>query len=294
MKTLIEYILENQIVGFNGKSNSNYGECIILAGGPGSGKGFIKNKINAQFKTYDVDDLKIKYQKLLHQGKLKDKLKDFDFNNPNDVTELHMRVREHGWKEKQIDMIFRNKYNPDKEASNSKILPNLLFDKVSKEITDITEVALRAKTLGYNVTIIWVLCNLETAKMNNKVRNRTVSEEKVLIPGHNNCYQTMTKLLNNEYKNFNDIIDNAWIGYSAGFGRKLSGKYAKGPVVKIKKDEDGNFIFNQKELVDDFLSEQQPVDKEQLQFNLDNHKRYKMTQKFCEMEKVDIKEKEAA
>ena len=294
MKTLIEYILENQIVGFNGKSNSNYGECIILAGGPGSGKGFIKNKINAQFKTYDVDDLKIKYQKLLHQGKLKDKLKDFDFNNPNDVTELHMRVREHGWKEKQIDMIFRNKYNPDKEASNSKILPNLLFDKVSKEITDITEVALRAKTLGYNVTIIWVLCNLETAKMNNKVRNRTVSEEKVLIPGHNNCYQTMTKLLNNEYKNFNDIIDNAWIGYSAGFGRKLSDKYAKSPVVKIKKDENGNFIFNQKELVDDFLSEQQPVDKEQLQFNLDNHKRYKMTQKFCEMEKVDIKEKEAA
>lgn len=293
MKTLTEYILENQVIGFNGKSNSNYGECIILAGGPGSGKGFIKNKINAQFKTYDVDDLKIKYQKLLHQGKLKDELKDFDFSNPNDVSELHMRVKEHGWKEKQIDMIFRNKYNPDKEASNSKILPNLLFDKVSKEITDITEVALRAKTLGYNVTIIWVLCNLDTAKINNRVRNRYVDEEKVLIPGHQNCYQTMTKLLNNEYKNFNDFIDNVWIGFSAGFGRKLEGQYEKSPVIYIKKDNEGNFIFNQ-DIVDKFLAKQQPIDYRQLKFNLDNHKRYDMTKNFCKIEKINLKEKEAA
>lgn len=293
MKTLTEYILENQIIEFNGKSNSNYGECIILAGGPGSGKGFIKNKINAQFKTYDVDDLKIKYQKLLHQGKLKDELKDFDFGNPNDVSELHMRVKEHGWKEKQIDMIFRNKYNPNKEASNSKILPNLLFDKVSKEITDITEVALRAKTLGYNVTIIWVLCNLDTAKINNRVRNRYVDEEKVLIPGHQNCYQTMTKLLNNEYKNFNDFIDNIWIGFSAGFGRKLEGKYEKSPVIYIKKDNEGNFIFNQ-DIVDKFLAKQQPIDYRQLKFNLDHHKRYDMTKNFCKIEKVNLKEKEAA
>lgn len=293
MKTLTEYILENQIIEFNGKSNSNYGECIILAGGPGSGKGFIKNKINAQFKTYDVDDLKIKYQKLLHQGKLKDELKDFDFGNPNDVSELHMRVKEHGWKEKQIDMIFRNKYNPNKEASNSKILPNLLFDKVSKEITDITEVALRAKTLGYNVTIIWVLCNLDTAKINNRVRNRYVDEEKVLIPGHQNCYQTMTKLLNNEYKNFNDFIDNVWIGFSAGFGRKLEGQYEKSPVIYIKKDNEGNFIFNQ-DIVDKFLAKQQPIDYRQLKFNLDHHKRYDMTKNFCKIEKVNLKEKEAA
>ena len=91
MKDLKQFIFENTVVNF-GKNTSNYGECIILAGGGGSGKGFIKNKINANFKSYDVDDLKLKYQKLLKQGKLQDKLKDFDFSNPDDVTELHMRV----------------------------------------------------------------------------------------------------------------------------------------------------------------------------------------------------------
>ena len=101
MKDLKKFILENTVVDF-GKATSTYGECIILAGGGGSGKGFIKNRINANFRTYDVDDLKFKYTKLLKQGKLQDKLKDFDFSNPDDVTELHMRVKQHGWKDKQI------------------------------------------------------------------------------------------------------------------------------------------------------------------------------------------------
>ena len=56
MKNLKQFITENTVVDF-GKTTSNYGECIILAGGGGSGKGFIKNRINANFKTYDVDDL---------------------------------------------------------------------------------------------------------------------------------------------------------------------------------------------------------------------------------------------
>lgn len=293
MKTLKQFIIENTVVDF-GKSNSNYGECIILAGGGGSGKGFIRDKINANFKSFDVDDLKIKYQKLLHQGKLNDELKDFDFSNPNDVTELHMRVKEHGWKDKQIDLIFRNKYNPDKEASNSKILPNLLFDKVSDKIDDITEVALRAKTLGYNVTVVWVLCNLETAKINNRIRKRYIDENKILIPAHKRCYENMTKLFGNGYPEFNDFIDNAWIGYSAGFGRRLEGKYEKSPIIKIKKDESGKFIFNKKQMVDEFLSKQQPIDYKELKSNIDNHKRYEMTKKFCEIENIKIKEKEAA
>ena len=293
MKTLKQFIIENTVVDF-GKSNSNYGECIILAGGGGSGKGFIRDKINANFKSFDVDDLKIKYQKLLHQGKLNDELKDFDFSNPNDVTELHMRVKEHGWKDKQIDLIFRNKYNPDKEASNSKILPNLLFDKVSDKIDDITEVALRAKTLGYNVTVVWVLCNLETAKINNRIRKRYIDENKILIPAHKRCYENMTKLFGNGYPEFNDFIDNAWIGYSAGFGRRLEGKYEKSPIIKIKKDESGKFIFNKEQMVDEFLSKQQPIDYKELKSNLDNHRRYEMTKKFCEIENIKIKEKEAA
>lgn len=291
MKTLIDFINENTVIGFKRKTPT-YGECIILAGGPGSGKGFIKNIIDADFRTFDVDDLKKKYLQMLNQGRLKDELKDFDFKNPEDVTELHMRVKDHGWKDKQINLIFRNKYNTEKEANNSKLLPNLLFDRVSGKIEDITEIATRAKTLGYNVTVVWVLCNLEVAKLNNKIRERYVDEEKVLIPNHKAAYNTLTDLFNNKYTHFNDYIDNAWLGYSAGFGRKLGGKYEKSPTLKIKKDNEGNWLFNQKEMVDDFLKEKQPIDLDELRkiYKSGNRVRKSMADEFIKIENINKEE----
>ena len=288
MKHLLDFINENTVIGFK-KKTPTYGECIILAGGPGSGKGFIKNKIDADFKTYDVDELKKTYIKMLNQGKLNDELKNFDFKNPEDVTELHMRVRDHGWKEKQINLIFRNKYNTEKEANNSKLLPNLLFDRVSGKIEDITEIATRAKTLGYNVTLVWVLCNLEVAKINNKVRERYVDEKSVLLPNHKAAYSTLTDLFNKKYPNFNDYIDTAWIGYSAGFGRKLDGKYEKSPIIKVKKDNEGNWIFNQEEMVDSFLKEKQPIDLDSVKrlLNIGSGKRYKMAKEFVKIENLE-------
>lgn len=289
MKSL-RYFLENRVISFGGVTPT-YGECIILAGGTGSGKGFIKKIIDADFRTYDVDELKSKYERLLKQGKLKDKLKDFDWSNPEDVTELHMRVKDHGWKEKQINLIFRNKSNPNKEASNSKILPNLLFDRVSGKIEDITEIATRAKTLGYNVTLVWVLCNFDVAKINNSVRYRRVSDD-ILKDAHDNAYKTITDLLNNKYPNFNDYIDNAWIGYSAGFGRKLNDKYSKSPCIKVKKDENGQFVFDQEKMVDDFLKEKQPIDYEDLKKILSKGHgiRYESAKKFIKIENIDEKE----
>lgn len=293
MKHLFDFILENSIVGFKRKTPS-YGECIILAGGSGSGKGFIKNRIDADFKTFDVDDLKLKYEKMLKQGKLEDELKDFDYSKPEDVTELHMRVKDHGWKDKQINLIFRNKYNTEKEAGNSKILPNLLFDRVSGKIEDITEIATRAKTLGYNVTLVWVLCNLDVAKVNNAVRYRRVGDD-ILIDAHKSAYKTLTDLLGNKYPNFNDFIDTAWIGYSAGFGRELGGKYASSPVIKVRKDAEGKFMFDKKTMVDDFLEIKQPINLKEIKqlLNMGSGKRYDMAKKFVELEKIDI-DKEAA
>jgi hypothetical protein len=291
MKKLLDFIFENTVVGFK-KKTPTYGECIILAGGPGSGKGFIKNIIDADFKTYDVDDLKGKYIKLLNQGKLKDELKNFDFKNPEDVTELHMRVKDHGWKDKQINLIFRNKQNPNKEANNSKILPNLLFDRVSGKIEDITEIATRAKTLGYNVTLVWVLCNLEVAKINNRVRDRYVDEEKVLIPNHKAAYKTLTDLLNNKYPYFNDYIDTAWIGYSAGYGRIQGGKYKTSPVIKVKKDSEGKFIFDQEKMVDSFLKEKQPIDLPRIKKDLSGKNGEKMKNQAEMFIKIDDDAKE--
>ena len=82
--------------------------------------------------------------------------------------------------------------------------------------------------------------------------------------------------MNNKYPHFNDFIDTAWIGYSAGYGRIQGGKYKTSPVIKIKKDSEGKFIFDQEKMVDSFLAEKQPIDLERIKKDLSGKNGEKM------------------
>lgn len=59
---LINFLFERRTINF-GAANPNYNQCVILAGGAASGKGFIQNKINLVGKVFDVDELKTTYKK---------------------------------------------------------------------------------------------------------------------------------------------------------------------------------------------------------------------------------------
>lgn len=51
--------LTEALITFAGQAYSKFGNVIILAGGAGSGKGFVKNKlIGAEGYNFDVDELK--------------------------------------------------------------------------------------------------------------------------------------------------------------------------------------------------------------------------------------------
>ena len=263
MKSLFEYILEKQSINF-GKSNPDYGQCIILAGGPGSGKGYVKNnRVLSNFKSIDVDDLKKKYIKMVEKGKIKDD-KTYNLKNPKDVSELHMKVKERGWKNKQRELFWKQRA-ADKDNGN---LPNVLWDMVSGDIKDIDDIIEYAKPIGYNITLIWVCCNIDTAREANQFRDRTVSDE-VITKGHAEAYDTLISLLQNKYPETNAGLDNVWVAFTAGYKRMLVDEYKKTPIMKVKKDENGNFIFdnNDKELIDNFLEDQMPLnpnfDKEQ-------------------------------
>ncbi len=93
-----EYLLE-KLITFGGKAYPKFGNVVILAGGGGSGKGFIQSQLmGIQGKTFDVDALKslaIKSDKItqrvkkelgvdLSQFKVKGALK-----NPETVSLLH-------------------------------------------------------------------------------------------------------------------------------------------------------------------------------------------------------------
>ena len=254
MQSLVNYILEKQSINF-GSAKSNYGQCIILAGGPGSGKGYVKeHRILADFKSVDVDELKKMYIKLQKAGKIKDD-EQYDLGNEEDVSKLHMKVKERGWKNKQREHF----WNDHKAHANGAHLPNILWDMVSDDIKDIEEILKYAKPIGYNVTIVWVCCNMDTAREGNAKRDRRVSDA-VIKKGHEGAYKTMMELFDNRYPEISKQIDNAWIALSAGYGRMLDKQYKNEPVIKIKKDDEGKFNFNQKQTIDDFLKVQQPED----------------------------------
>lgn len=256
MKTLLEYILEAQSITFDGKNSKTYGQCIILAGGPGSGKGFIQNKILSSFKVYDVDDLKKQYIKLVKIGKIKD-TENYDLKNPEDVGKIHNIVKEKGWKKIQRDMLWNQRSKKNDEHSSG-LLSNILFDMVSDDINDILDVAVKAKIAGYTVTLIWVVCNEETAKIGNKIRDRRV-DEKVIGKGHLGAFNTITALFDNKYPNVTELIDNAWVGFSAGYCRKLTDEYMKNPVVRVKSANDDKFTANISQ-IKDFLKDKMPID----------------------------------
>ena len=257
MKSLIDFILEAQKITFGGSgaSKENYGNCIILAGGPGSGKGFIKSKILCQYKNVDVDELKKQYMKLAKAGKIAGDSGDYDMKNPDDVSKLHTKVKDHQWKGKQREAFWKQR--SDKDEHSSGLLPNILFDMVSGDIKDVEEVVVKAKEMGYSTTIIWVLCNKETASIGNKIRERQV-HEKIIDTGHAEAYKTMSDLFANKYPEVTKLIDRGWVGFSAGYGRYLLPKYEHEPVIKVKKSTDDKFTID-KSLIDEFLKDKMPI-----------------------------------
>lgn len=259
MKSLTQYILEKQNVNF-GASNPSYNQCVILAGGPASGKGYVKDlKLLLNFKTVDVDEMKKQYIKLQERGKIKDDDYSYDFKKAEDVFRLHMKVKNKGWKTKQ-----RTNFWKSQEVSarkNDLHLPNILWDMVSDDPDDVYEIIRYAKPLGYKITLIWVCANMETAKAANKMRDRTVPDS-VLHAGHAGAYKTIEEILRNKYKTITDGIDTAWIVFSAGYKRMLTGWFKDNPVIKIKKDQEGDFDYKYEDNVNKFLTKQMPEDPE--------------------------------
>lgn len=253
MKSLYKYvidILENRVVTFD---TPKFNQCVILAGGPGSGKGYAtNNNILADFKTLNVDDLKKSYIKLQKAGKLDDE-REYDMSIPQDTYALHAAVRDRGWKHKQ-----RNIFWSQREKDSKDRLPNILFDMVTGDPDDIREIVQYAKPLGYEVTIVWVVCNMETAKEGNQHRKRRVPNE-ILVKGHRSAYQCMIDVLSNKYPDICEAVDNFWIVLSAGFGRDFTKEYSKQVATKVKRFG-SNFDSNIINFVDDFLKVQMPTE----------------------------------
>jgi hypothetical protein len=216
--------LEEALITFGGKAYPKFGQVVILAGGAGSGKGFVKTELlGIEGFSFDVDELKLLVTRTpAILKKVKDEfgfdLSELDpvknptaLKNPENVFKLHTIVG---------DGMFGGKKGlslDDKKKSNlySSILtaaadrkPNLIFDVTMKSMTQLQKYTLPIKNLGYkneNIHLVWIVNDIEVAKVQNLERARTVPVE-ILVSTHQGASQTMKDIvsLGNELRKYLD------------------------------------------------------------------------------------------
>lgn len=195
-------VLLEKLITFGGEAYPKFGNIIIMAGGAGSGKGFIKdNLIGAEGKVFDVDQLKtLAAASPGIRKKVKDELGDDleklskDLRNPETVNRLHDIIGKYlNLPDKTLRTFYTSVLAAPKERK-----PNIIFDVTLKDLRKLENLTRSASALGYdkkNIHIVWVVNDIEIAKKQNATRDREVPVE-ILVNTHRGASQTMQDILN--------------------------------------------------------------------------------------------------
>lgn len=195
-------ILLEKLITFGGQAYPKFGNVVIMAGGAGSGKGFVlSNLVGLEGKVMDVDALKTAASKSkLIQKRVKAKtgmdIKAIasDLKNPENVGALHdiiANVLELDSRKQKALMTGILAAAPDRK-------PNLVFDTTLKDLQKLGNLSRMLTNVGYdkkNIHIVWVVNDIEVAKAQNLTRSRTVPAE-ILVNTHRGASQTMADVLN--------------------------------------------------------------------------------------------------
>jgi len=188
-----------------------FNQVVLLAGGAGSGKGFITKKLmGIDAKTFDVDQIKSQIiappTKKINK-KILDKygvdVSKLNLRNPDDVKLLHQINDELGYSRKSQVNFFKN----TEELAKKNMLPNVIFDVTMKNEKKIMEVTHQVQMAGYkreNIHIIWIATPTETAIKQNKTRSRVVPED-ILLATHNGVSANMNNLMKKQ--KFQEYLD---------------------------------------------------------------------------------------
>jgi hypothetical protein len=202
--------LSEALITFAGQAYPKFGNVIILAGGAGSGKGFVKDKlIGAEGYNFDVDSLKslsMRTPKLIELIK-----KEFgvdpsqlDLKKPEDVAKLHEIIGDAlQLDDKRTKTLYGSilTAHPDRK-------PNLIFDVTLKDLRKLQNISRQVKSLGYDndkIHIVWIVNDIEVAKAQNLKRDRSVPVE-ILVNTHRGASMTMHDIVNmgNDLKKYMD------------------------------------------------------------------------------------------
>lgn len=193
--------LNEKLITFGGKAYPKFGNIVILAGGAGSGKGFVLERLlGIEGKVFDVDALKTLAQStpaIIDAVKKEfgvDISKDtFSLKDPANTFKLHTILQDRlKLVDKHKEAIYQSILLAPKDR-----LPNLIFDVTLKDIRKFYEIIESAKLFGYDksdIHIVWVINDVEVAVAQNAKRSRTVPED-ILMMTHVGAAMTMKTLL---------------------------------------------------------------------------------------------------
>jgi hypothetical protein len=183
--------ITEQMITLGGKAYPKFGNVVIMAGGGGSGKGFILGSLlGMEGKVFDVDELKklaSKAPKIVKTAKDEygvdiQKLAS-NLGNPQNVSDLHDVFG--GAPAKSLGGKTGMNVGGRKEAlmfasiiaAPAERKPNLIFDTTLANPGKLKSLAEQLTNLGYerkNIHIVWVVQDLKVAYALNKKRERMV------------------------------------------------------------------------------------------------------------------------
>lgn len=192
-------LIQEAMIMLTGQKDAQFGNIVIMAGGAGSGKGFvIDNLVQISGKVMDVDALKqaaIKSKKISARVKeeLGYDLKSFNLKNPEDVGRLHAIVND----ELKIPDKVQSAFFSSVYATDPSRKPNILFDVTLKDLKKLQSISMAVRDLGYDmqkIHIIWVANDVVVARAQNQKRDRVVPDE-ILVNTHAGVSITMKGIL---------------------------------------------------------------------------------------------------
>lgn len=147
----------------------NNGWCMIIVGGPGSGKSyFISHYLPITGEIFDIDAYRQKYLA---------SIKDTD-------SDAYKRMSKRGgFKELTLNTVdFLKKAEIDFLKSHSNSDTNVIFDIGGRKEEDILNIIQMTKPFGYKIGICWVVCNRSVAMQRNINRGLDKTSGRLIIP----------------------------------------------------------------------------------------------------------------
>ena len=222
MYTFSEFLLDDEnndnygelsevALKFRGQIKPKFNTVVIMAGGAGSGKGFVKSHlIDVEGITFDVDYYKTIMDKLkkIPFDKIMSTIPEVRDNpdyrnlsmehliknqhNPKYVAILHQIIKETNIVSKREIAVFKSIASKDKTRK-----PNIIYDVTLKDLGKLKKISDTVQLYGYDakdIHIVWIINHIDTAKEQNKSRSRRV-DEPILLNTHMGVAQTMHQIV---------------------------------------------------------------------------------------------------